>query len=134
MQFGVYLKVLDYMKEGVKRFIQYTNDWKGRLQDAAPQFRDAQQVLAAEVAEAIPREEYTPVPKSRLADDSASAEEHKPALPAPPREETTRWIRFSKPVKDIRASPKRSWAIRRPPPRMWAKSALTGPLRPSVSG
>jgi Histidine kinase-, DNA gyrase B-, and HSP90-like ATPase len=102
IQFGVYLKVLDYMKDGVKRFTDYTNKWKGRLQEAAPQFKGAQQVLAAEVAEAIPQEEYTRVGKSRLADDSATAEEHKPDLPIPPREETSRWIRFCKPVEHIR--------------------------------
>ena len=95
-------KVLDYMKDGVKRFIDYTNRWKGRLKDAAPQFRDARQIPAAEVAKAIPQDEYTPVAKSRLADDTASAEEHKPELPTPPREETSRWIRFSKPVEQIR--------------------------------
>jgi Histidine kinase-, DNA gyrase B-, and HSP90-like ATPase len=99
---GVYLKVMDYMKDGVKRFIDYTNRWKGRLQDAAPQFRNARQVPAAEVAESISQQEYTRVGKSRLADDSSSAEEHKPELPSPPKVEITRRISFTKPVEDIR--------------------------------
>ena len=103
VNFGVYLKLLDYMKDGVKRFIDFTNKWKGRLQETGPQFKNAKPVPAAEVPNAIPETSYSRVgKKSRLAEDSASAEEHKPELPLPPRETTTRKIVFTKTVDEIR--------------------------------
>jgi hypothetical protein len=98
---GVYLRVLEYMKEGVKRFTDYTNKWKGRLADTAPQFEAAKAVPVAEIPDKIPQEEYSSVGKSRLADEGASAKEYKPELPLPPKESPTRRICFSKPVGEI---------------------------------
>jgi len=102
VSFGVYIKVLDYMKEGVKRFINYTNKWKGRLKETAPQFKNARAVPAAELSNAIPTEDFKRVTGSRLADDTAVAEEYRPNLPIPPREVNTRVIRFAKPNEEIR--------------------------------
>jgi hypothetical protein len=95
------LQVLDYMAEGVKQFIGYTNKWKGRLQETSRQFQHTKEVPAAEVPAAIPDAAYSKVSKGRLADQSATAREHKPDLPAPPREERMRRIAFSKPIEEI---------------------------------
>ena len=99
---GVYLKVLDYMKAGVKRFTDYTNKWKGRLQETAPQFREAKSRPATEVARIIPADKYEKVTPARLAEEGAKAEEFKPDLPLPPRDDTMRRISFSKAVAEVR--------------------------------
>lgn len=99
---GVYLKVLEYMKDGVKRFIDYTNKWKGRMADTAPQFKSAKPVPVAEIPKTVPKNEYSTVGKSRLADDGGSAEEFKPDLELPKKEVTTRRICFTKPVEEIK--------------------------------
>ncbi len=99
---GVYLKILDYMKAGVKRFTDYTNKWKGRLHETASQFREAKSRPATEVPQVIPADLYEKVTPARLAEEGARAEEFKPDLPLPPRDDTMRRISFTKPVEEIR--------------------------------
>jgi hypothetical protein len=101
VSFGVYFKILEYMKDGLRRFIDFTNDWKGRLQETAPKFEGAKPVLAAEAAEKVLGEKQTKVSPQRLADPNAEAVEHTPKLPAPPKETSTKQIRFTKPSSEI---------------------------------
>ncbi|MFO0867113.1 MAG: hypothetical protein U0744_21145 [Gemmataceae bacterium] len=103
VSFGVYLKVLDYMSEGVKRFIAFTNRWKGRVAETAPEFVGTIEVAASEVSGAIPEEDFIAINKSRLAEKSANAKEYMPDLPVPPRENSARRICFSRPTEQVRA-------------------------------
>ena len=99
--FGVYIKVLEYMKEGVRRFVDYTNNWKGRLNDTKPQFVNAKPVEATEIPKLIEAESFTKISSKKLADDESAAEEFKPTLAAPPKTSTTKQIRFTKPISEI---------------------------------
>jgi hypothetical protein len=97
----VYLTVLEYMKEGARKFVDFTNEWKGRLADTAPQFRQAKPVPIAEIPSSIPAAKYSRITAKRLAIDGAEAQEYKPQLPSPPRETGTRQIRFTRPITEI---------------------------------
>jgi hypothetical protein len=99
---GVYPKVLDFMKDGVKLFTEFTNNWKENWPEIVSYFRTAKPVPAAEVADRIPSKKYSRIPPARLADDSAEVEEFTPELPLPPGDPATRIVRFSKPVLEIR--------------------------------
>ena len=90
------------MKEGVRSFINFTNDWKGRLQDTALYFRAAEPIPIAEIPERILRKTGKKVSAARLADDTAEAKEYVPKLPAPEKEApSTKQIRFNKPTGQI---------------------------------
>ena len=97
----VYYKLLDYMREGTKQFTDYTNRWKGRLEETREQFADAEPVPAVNVPEEVGA--YKNVSKRKLAEEDGSAEIYQPELPRPPAEESnSRKIVFSRPTEEIR--------------------------------
>src|SRR5262249_16326439 len=51
----VYFRLLDYMREGVKQFTNYTNRWKSRLDETKGQFEGADAMPAAEIPSKIPK-------------------------------------------------------------------------------
>lgn len=96
----VYFRLLDYMREGTKQFTDYTNKWKGRLEETKDQFADAEPVPADEVPDAV--DTYKNVSNRKLAAEDGKADIFVPELPRPPVEESNlRKIVFSRPAEDI---------------------------------
>ena len=101
INFGVYFTILEYMKDGVRRFIDFTNNWKGRLPETAPQFKNAKPVPVADIPERVLKEKHTKVSPKRLAAETGEAKEFTPELPAPPKDTSQKQIRFTKPSTEI---------------------------------
>ncbi len=98
----VYFRLLDYMREGVKQFTDYTNRWKARTDETKSQFREAKPRAASEIPAAIPTGSYTKVSPKKLAAEDAEADVFRPDLPKPSREDgDTRRIVFIRPLSDI---------------------------------
>lgn len=99
----VYFRLLEYMRTGMKKFTDYTNRWKARMDEAKGQFEAATLRPAAEIPEALPKDGYKEISERKLGDD-AEAKEFQPSLPQPPKEKNDmRRISFSKSASDIRS-------------------------------
>lgn len=93
----LYLSVKEFMREGVKLFTSYTNRWKGISH--RPVFTDVPVVTTPkEIAASIPAEKWTQDKKSLI-----KGYKFKPVLPTPKAVEEYKFIRFSRPVSEIKA-------------------------------
>ena len=98
----VYFRLIDYMKEGVKQFTDYTNRWKGKTEEARQQFKAAMPVNAGDVANLISKEHFKVVSPRKLTAQGSSAQVYKPELPMPPKDnDDMRRIAFTRPLIDI---------------------------------
>lgn len=98
----VYFRLLEYMRTGMRQFITYTNRWKAKMDEAKGQFEAATSRPAAEIPDAVPKDEFKKISSRKIGED-AEAVEYQPALPQPPKEKSDlRRISFSKPVGEIR--------------------------------
>jgi hypothetical protein len=96
----VYYRLLDSMREGTKQFTDYTNRWKGKLDETKNQFADAEPLPAAQIPKAVTAGLK---PKSNLPPDVAAAV-YKPTLPQPDKAESDKVkIVFTRPVTEVRA-------------------------------
>ncbi|WP_020472346.1 ATP-binding protein [Zavarzinella formosa] len=101
VNFGVYYRIVEWMKDGVRPFIDFTNEWKGRLPDTAPQFKNAKPMPVADIPQKLLEEKHKKVPAGRLGDSGAEATERSSNLPAPPRDTGSQQIRFTKSTAEI---------------------------------
>ena len=83
----IYWHTLDRMMEGIKKFTDFTNHWKGRESETKPYFEAMALTDAIEVPETIPQSSWNKVRKSR-------GERFSPTLPKPAPDERTRRISF----------------------------------------
>jgi hypothetical protein len=93
----LYLQVKNKMREGMQVFIEYTNKWKGRAEEAKAHMRAGEPLSFAEIkAEA----ERLPLRRTRRA--VPQGEQYMPRLPLPKRlEPQRRRISFTKEVADV---------------------------------
>ena len=84
---SIYWHTLDRMMEGLKKFTDFTNHWKGRESETKPYFEAMALTDAIEVPETIPQSSWNKVRKSR-------GERFSPTLPKPAPDERTRRISF----------------------------------------
>jgi hypothetical protein len=90
----IYLHALPRMKEGLKLFTSFTNQWKGREQEASPLFQVAIRRDAVEVAQALPNDKWKGIRGS-------TGSTFLPQLPRPAKEERQRRIVFFREKQEI---------------------------------
>lgn len=93
----LYLAVKEFMREGVKIFTDYTNKWKRPSKERADLSVSAVTTTPAEIMKQIPSERWSSDRKSMI-----KGQKFKPDLPMPTVEKEYRFLRFSKPLTDIR--------------------------------
>lgn len=86
---SVYWHIHKYMMEGLKKFTDFTNRWKGRESEANTHFRELSPRDATEIAKAIPLEVWNPVRGSEV-----NAQRFTPDLPKPPKDKLKSRISF----------------------------------------
>lgn len=101
ISFGVYFTILDFMKDGVRRFIDFTNEWKGRLSETALQFKDTKPMPVADIPKKVLGGKHTKVSAKRLAVDNGEAKEFTPELSGPTKDSSSRQIRFTRSASEI---------------------------------
>lgn len=94
----VYLFVKEYMREGMKEFTGYTYKWKHDPQTEKANVRDAKTLDVTAVMGKIGNNEWTKITKNK----GKTERKFVPALPVPTKATTDRFLRFSKPVSQIR--------------------------------
>lgn len=92
----LFLRVKDYMMEGLKLFTNHTNTWKKCKEEESAMFNRAISVDVRSIADKIPRESWSRV---RGHDNERK---FMPSLPVPDVTDPSRQIRFSRPVRDIK--------------------------------
>ena len=95
----LYLQVKNKMRDGMRRFTSYTNQWKARPDDVREQFGSGRIATFAELKEGVMEVEtaHTAVP-------FATGRQFNPILPTPAREEPLkRRITFTRSIEDVRA-------------------------------
>jgi len=98
----VYFRLLDYMRDGMKQFTDYTNKWKARSDDARKHFGNTNSVNAAEIASAFRPAAFEVVNPRKLAAENAEAKVFRPELPRPASEkDDRRKIVFTRPSADV---------------------------------
>jgi hypothetical protein len=93
----LYLSVKEFMREGLKLFTDYTNKWKVPNTERPELAVPAVASTAARIAEMVPAESWTQDRKSVI-----KGQKFKPVLPVPDRGVEYRFLRFSRPLDDIR--------------------------------
>lgn len=91
----VYWHVIKYMREGLKKFTQFTNRWKGREQETDSQFR------ATRLNDPLVIINEIPVDKWDSIREEPTARRFAPSLPAPTELKDTRRIVFTRPIAEI---------------------------------
>ncbi len=94
----LYLAVREVMQEGLKHFTNFTNHWKSHKEMRQRMMHEAKVVDPLKAANAIStkRSDWTAVRKG------LGGSKYVPSLPKPPRaSETTKTIRFTKPIKEF---------------------------------
>lgn len=94
----VYLIVLDQMREGMKKFISFTNTWKKREEETASQFLELEPAKPVEIAKRVADANFS---KSRKHNSKGSGKFYSPELPKPDPKSPTRRISFTADQKDI---------------------------------
>ena len=95
----LYLQVKNKMREGMRLFTSYTNQWKARPYDVREQFGSGRIATFAELKEGVMK-----VPMARTPVPIATGEQFNPPLPVPVRDESRgRRISFTKRAEDVRA-------------------------------
>jgi len=92
----VYWQSLKHMKQGLKKFTDFTNRWNGRESETESYFSSMSPKDATEVPEAIPQEKWSKVRKSEYDEKRFS-----PDLPKPPKDDAKRRIVFSRLKEEV---------------------------------
>lgn len=92
-----YLYIKDFMREGLKKFTNYTNVWKSDLQNEKHISSSAASIPLEEILAAEPDQDWTRV-RNR-----ANELKFNPTLAAPKETDPMRQVRFSKRISEIRA-------------------------------
>lgn len=98
----LYAKVKLIMIDGMKLFIDYTNKWKGRLDQEKRISSNVETVELANVADMIkkvPEEAWRPT--TRIVPD-AIGKRYVPKLPLPVSARRNRFVRFTRPIEEIK--------------------------------
>jgi hypothetical protein len=94
---AIYASVKNKMREGLKLFISYTNQWKGRNTLERKYSTKAEKIDFVELLNDTVLDKKYDV---KLRKDS-NGKQYKPALPAPPDDKNYVIIRFTKPKEDV---------------------------------
>jgi len=94
----IYLSIKEFMREGVKLFTDYTNKWKVPSSDRPEMAEQASQSTVGQMVKMVPTAMWSQDRKSVI-----KGQKFKPTLPMPTKSAEYRFLRFSKPVEDIRA-------------------------------
>ncbi len=92
----VYWHAINFMMEGVKKFTDFTNHWKGRQAEASAKFEGLTPKDATEVSDEIADSDWRPVRGS-----DGKAKRFTPDLPRPTTDETKRRVSFVRLKEDI---------------------------------
>lgn len=93
----LYLAVKEFMREGVKIFTDYTNKWKRPSKERSDLSVAAVTTTPSELMKKIPSHKWSADRKSMI-----KGQKFKPDLPVPVVEKEYRFMRFSKPLSDIK--------------------------------
>lgn len=93
----LYLSVKEFMREGMKLFTDYTNKWKVPSADRPEMAVSAIPSTAKDVTKMVPAEQWSQDRKS-----SIKGSKFKPTLPVPEKANEYRFLRFSRPLSQIR--------------------------------
>ena len=91
---SIYWQTLDRMMEGLKKFTDFTNQWKGQESETKRYFQEMVPKDVTKVAEAIPQEAWNKVRKSE-------GERFTPNLPKPPLGKRKCRITFVRPEQEV---------------------------------
>ena len=91
---SIYWQTLDRMMEGLKKFTDFTNQWKGQEPNTKHYFKEMVPTDATKVAKAIPQEAWNKVRKSE-------GERFTPNLPKLPPEKRKCRISFVRPKQEV---------------------------------
>lgn len=97
----VYLAILDVMREGMKKFTDFTNKWKGREPETMAAFDETVSREAATLITSLPQASWGTSRKLARATD---AKKYSPDLPMPQDKDPTRRISFARPDSEVRAA------------------------------
>lgn len=92
----IYLRVKNYMREGMKLFTDYTNKWKKDPEKEREKSNQAESINVLKLPEAIPG------PKWRKIPNSETEKRFIPSLPKPNEYNPRRQIRFNRDMKEIK--------------------------------
>ena len=87
------------MREGVKKFTEFTNRWKGRESETKSAFAEAQAMTISELESEVIEGEWNPV---RRLGTSGSGKRFSPDLPKPISADASRRISFSRSWADVK--------------------------------
>lgn len=94
----IYQIVLDYMRDGLKRFTSFTNTWKRREEETQEEFGKLRKTKPTEVAGNVKRSKFTEVRRLR---GKGTARYYSPNLPTPSDRQRKRRISFTAQQEDI---------------------------------
>lgn len=94
----IYLSIKEFMREGMKLFTDYTNKWKVPSSDRPEMAVQASNSTIDQMVKMVPHNMWSQDRKSVI-----KGQKFKPALPAPEKTIEYRFLRFSRPIEDIRA-------------------------------
>lgn len=93
----MYLSVKEFMREGLKLFTDYTNKWKGPEHERPELGAPAVTASASEIVSMVGGSLWSQDRKSVI-----KGSKFKPDLPMPPVDKDYRFLRFSRPLSEIR--------------------------------
>jgi hypothetical protein len=93
---SVYRQTLNPMTEGLKKFTDFTNQWKGQELETERYFHETDPKEATEIVEALPQNAWKPIRKSEEDETRFT-----PNLPTPPKDKPTRRITFLRLKEEI---------------------------------
>lgn len=88
----IYLIVLDYMREGLKKFTSFTNAWKRREEETDEAFAKLRKGKPSEVSKLIPQSKFSDIRKHK---DKGTGRCYSPELPKPEDKHPMRRISFA---------------------------------------
>ena len=91
----IYAEVKNRMREGIKIFTNFTNQWKGKKEEERDFFGEAEKTPTASLLKG----EHSSIFTYKSKNDGSTF--FSPSLPVPNKEKTTEFIRFSKPTEEI---------------------------------
>lgn len=94
----IYPIVLDYMREGLKKFTSFTNLWKRREEETEAAFQELSSCKPSELSGRVKKEKFAVIRKHR---DKGSGKKYSPDLPRPKERQPQRRISFAALQDDI---------------------------------
>jgi hypothetical protein len=94
----LYLAVKEFMREGTKIFTAFTNKWKRPSRERAELSQTAVSTSPAGIMNSIPADQWTADQRGVI-----KGKKFKPKLPMPVVNQEHRFLRFSRPIQDIKA-------------------------------